>query len=473
MTNILRKFPNDQLPPEITKAEGVYYYLKNGKKLLDTTSGWTSYATLGFSNKRINDAMIKQMEKFTHIDFNIWNNPMLENLSEKLINHATNGLDKVYFGGTSGSDAVDAAMKLSYQVHFDSGRKNKKLYISRVQSFNGATLHAMSVSDLPILKIYDGLLPKGIHKISQHNPYADCKFDIKNNVCECKKHYSSCMGKFKNENDEEYLSRQLDELESKINEIGSENICAFIGETQLGSLVGDVPPLKDYWSKVYEICSKNNIHVILDEVYCGMGRSGKIFNYSWYDFSPDFVCVGKNMTSGHAPLSAIITKSKFQDIIAKGSGRIQLGHTFQGYSLGVAACYELMNIIEEDKLMDKVSEKGAYMIDTLKNELKENPFYKNIRGKGFAFSLEHQTSNNPKFGILLQQIMKEKYDIIINSKWHRTSFVPSFIINDKEIDKFLSLFIKTFKEIQSDWTKLQNTNIDGVSKSMGAVEENK
>jgi len=186
MTNILRKFPNDQLPPEITRAEGVYYYLKNGKKLLDTTSGWTSYATLGFSNKRINDAMIKQMEKFTHIDFNIWNNPMLENLAEKLINHATNGLDKVYFGGTSGSDAVDAAMKLSYQVHFDSGKKNKKFFISRVQSFNGATLHAMSVSDLPILKIYDDLLPRGIHKITQHNPYADCKMELKNDTVDCK-----------------------------------------------------------------------------------------------------------------------------------------------------------------------------------------------------------------------------------------------------------------------------------------------
>ena len=92
--------------------------------------------------------------------------PMIEELASKLIKYATNGLYKVYFGGTSGSDAIDAAMKLSYQIHHDTGKKNKKFYISRVQSFNGATLHAMAVSDLPILKIYDPLLPKNVVKLS-------------------------------------------------------------------------------------------------------------------------------------------------------------------------------------------------------------------------------------------------------------------------------------------------------------------
>lgn len=472
MTNLLRKFPNDKIPPDIIKAKGVYYYLKDGTKLLDTTAGWTSYATLGFSNDRINAAMIKQMEKFTHIDYNIWNNPLIEELAEILIKNSTNGLDKVYFGGTSGSDAIDAAMKLSYQIQHDSGNKNKKFYISRVQSFNGATLHAMSVSDLPILKIYDDLLPKGIHKISQHNPFARCKFDKSKNSCVCGKHYKECMGKFKNEKDEEYLSRQLIELEQKIEELGAENICAFIGETQLGSLVGDVTPLKDYWSKIYQICSKNKIHVILDEVYCGMGRSGKIFNYSWYNFAPDFVVVGKNMTSGHAPLSAIITKSDFQDIIANGSGRIQLGHTFQGYSLGIAACYELMKIIESENLMDRVLKKGNYMMKVLNEELSDNPFFGNIRGRGYQFSIEHITNNNPKFALLLQEEMK-KEKIIINSKWHRTSFVPSYIISDEEIDKVLSCFVKNFKKIQSNWRELENTEISGISKSMGAIEQNK
>ena len=473
MTNILRKFPNDPVAPDIEKGEGPYLYLKNGTKYLDATAGWTSYATLGFCHPKILSAMHKQMQKFTHIDFNVWNNPMIEELANKLIKYATNGLDKVYFGGTSGSDAIDAAMKLSYQIHCDSGNSQKKNYITRVQSFNGATLHAMSASDLPILKIYDPLLPLNITKVSQHNPYTECKFNTKENNCVCGKKPIQCMGKFKDETIEEYVNRGVKEIESEILRIGSDKICAFVGETQLGSLVGDVPAAKGYWKKIGDLAEKYNFHIILDEVYCGMGRSGKLFNYTWDDFSPDFVCVGKNMTSGHTPLSAVVTKSKFQDIIAKGSGRIQLGHTFQGYSLGIAACNALIDVLEEEKILERINLKGEYMRKILQKELGENPFFKNIRGRGFSFALEHSTDNNQLFGINLQKTMKDDHNIIINSKWHRTSFIPPYILNDSQIDLLLEKFILTFKNTQKNWSQIKKSfDIGSVSKSMGAVKTN-
>ena len=119
------------------------------------------------------------MKKFAHIDYNVWKNEKIEKLAEKLLKYARKGIDRVYFGGTSGSDAIDAAMKLSYQIHHDSGNKNKISYISRHQSFNGATLHAMSVSELPILKIYEPLFPKNVHRISQHNEFKSCQYDLK------------------------------------------------------------------------------------------------------------------------------------------------------------------------------------------------------------------------------------------------------------------------------------------------------
>ena len=142
------------------------------------------------------------------------------------------------------------------------------------------------------------------------------------------------------------------------------------------------------------------------------------------NFSPDFVCVGKNMTSGHTPLSAVITKSKFQDIIANGSGRIQLGHTFQGYSLGIAACNALIDVLDEENILERIQNKGEYMRKVLYQELGKNPFFKNIRGRGFMFAIEHSTDNNQLFGINLQKTMKDDHNIIINSKWHRTSFIP-------------------------------------------------
>ncbi len=471
MTYLLRKFPNTETPPNVSKAKGSYVYLENGTKYLDATSGWTSYATLGYCNDRIMSAMQKQMTKFTHIDYNIWNNPMIEELAERLLNHATNGLDKVYFGGTSGSDAIEAALKLSYQIHYDNGKPQKTKYIARDQSFNGATLHSISTSDLPILDIYNPLLPKNVIKVSQHNPYTTCSHDPKN---KSSKKNNFRMGKYEDETNENYLKRCLNEIEQTIIKEGPENICAFVGETILGSLVGDVPALKGYWSGIDNICKQYDIHIILDEVYCGMGRSGKIFNYSWDDFSPDFVCVGKNMTSGHSPLSAIITKSKFEDIIANGSGRIQLGHTFQGYSLGIAACLEYMNIIDENNLMERVREKSKYMIDNLTKELSSNPFFKNIRGRGFQFALEHSCEDNALFGITLQKKMLEEHKIMINSKWHRTSFNPPFIFTDEQIDELLDKFILTFKELSTNWDIISNNvDISQVPKSMGGISQNK
>lgn len=472
MSKILKKFPNDVDPPIVKKSKGIYIILKNNKKYLDVTSGWTSYATLGLSNSRLIKSMTNQMKKFAHIDYNVWKNEKIEVLADKLLKYANNGIDRVYFGGTSGSDAIDAAMKLSYQIHHDSGNKKKISFISRHQSFNGATLHAMSVSELPILKIYEPLFPKNIHRISQHNEFKDCLFDIKKKKCECGKNFRSCMGKMKHENYTSYTERCAKELEEKILKIGPKNVAAFIGETQLGSLVGDVPPSKNYWKKISEVCKKYDVHLILDEVYSGMGRSGKMFNYLWDNFSPDFVCMGKNMTSGHAPLSAILTKSKFEKIIAKGSGRIQLGHTFQGFSTGIAACYELMRIIEEKNLLQRIQTKGNYMMKVLGEELKNEKFFQNVRGRGYGFSVEHNSEYNHILALKIQERMKEKYKIIVNSKWHRTSFVPSFLISDKEIEILLGSFIDTFK-ILSKTTLDNNFSLKKISKSMGGIKVGK
>ena len=203
-----------------------------------------------------------------------------------------------------------------------------------------------------------------------------------------------------------------------------------------------------------------------------MGRSGKLFNYSWDNVSPDFVCIAKSMTSGHVPISAIVTKSKFQDVIAKGTGRIQIGHTFQGHSVGVAACMALMDVIEKENLLSRVSVKGEYMKKVLQTELGKNPFFKNIRGRGYIFSLEHKCSNNHLFSLQLQKKMKEDYKIIINSKWHRTSFVPPFILSDSEIDLIIEKFIFSFKHISSNWNSYKDkANLGSVSGSMGGVKK--
>ena len=442
---ILRKFPLLKEPMEVKSTKGSYYYLKNGKKILDSTSGWTTFATLGFKNHRILKAIIKQSKKFCHIDYNIWKNDELNDLAKKLVNFSTKNLDRVYFSGNSGSEAIEAAMKLSYQIHYNNGKTKKRNYIGRVQSFHGATLQAMSASELPFLDIFKNISPKNIHKIHQHNYYKVCTCNTKKPYNGCKGKASECTGKFKNESKKDYVLRSAKYFEEKILEIGPEKIAAFIGETQLSSLIGDVPPLKSYWKKISSICKKYDIHLIMDEVYCGMGRSGKMYNFSWDNFEPDFVCLGKNTTSGHIPFSFVLTKSKFGKIIGKGIGRIRIGHTFQGFSLGVAACNEYLDILKEEKLIDKVNKMGLYMRKILNDELKSNEFFDNIRGRGLMFALQHKTPDNDKFSKHIYDQMFNKCNILANCKFHRTSFTPAFNMDKKKIDYILDCFIYSFK----------------------------
>jgi adenosylmethionine-8-amino-7-oxononanoate aminotransferase len=426
VSSILKKFPNDPPRPNVVKGDGIFIHLENGKKLLDTTAGWTSYAVLGYSHPEVLEAMKVQMTKFCHMDYNIWNNPQIEELADLMLSRAPHGLDKVYFGGTSGSDAIEAAMKLSYHVHHDSGKPEKTGYISRAQSFDGATLHAMSVSDLPILDLYRPLLPTNFGKIPEHNPIRHKKPD---------------------ESLDEYARRGAKDLEDKILEMGPDRVAAFVGETILGSLVGDVPAAPNYWKYIREVCDRYDVHIILDEVYCGMGRSGRIYAYDWDDFRPDFVCIGKNFAAGYAPMSAVVTNGTVEDIIAKGSGRIQLGHTYQGFSLGVAAALAVQKIVHTDDMLAQINKIGAFMRETLVSELGSHPFFREVRGRGLIFALEYDCPNVHPFSLELQRVMEEEHDILINSKWHRASFVPAYIMDNDQTELVLDRFIDTFRTV--------------------------
>jgi adenosylmethionine-8-amino-7-oxononanoate aminotransferase len=426
---------------EVTKAQDQYIYFKTIGKVLDATSGWTGYASMGHNNKEIVSAINSQLKKFSHIDYNEFIDTNVDLLSKELV-MKRDKLDRVWFSGNSGSESLEAAMKLSFQDHLASGKKKFK-FIHRSQSFHGATLHPLLISDIDIFKKFSILGNKNFLKVSQHNPYAVCY--AKKNYCKCGKKPVDCLGKFPKESDLNYLYRSLDEVENLIKKNNPDTISAFIGETQLGSLVGDVPALKKYWEGISKICKKNDIHLIMDEVYCGLGRTGKLYAYEWENIKPDFVCLGKNMTSGVVPLSAILTKSKIEKNIIRKLGRVSLGHTFQAHSLAVAACLKLIKLIKKNKIIDRVNKNGEYMMHTIKSELKNNEYFSNIRGRGFSFAVEHATKDNNLFARNMHEAMLYKYKILINSKFHRTSFLPIYTTPKKDLDRILDKFINTFK----------------------------
>ena len=430
-----KKFRSKSIPKFIS-AENEYIYLSSYGKVLDFTSGWTGYATLGHNNKEILNSIKKQMKFYCHVDFNEFENPLVEKLSKKIIEFSKKKNKKIWYSGNSGSEALEAAMKLSYIEDLIDNKKNKTKFIHRSQSFHGASLHPLSISTFDIFDIFDKLKTKNI-QINQNNIYTKYSQKYK-------------MGIKKNESAKEHLARSLEDLEEKIIKNNPENICAMVGETQLGSLVGDVPAQKGYWKEVSKILKKYDIHLILDEIYCGMGRSGKLFNFEWDDINPDFVCVGKNTTSGCIPFSFVLTDEKFEKIILNKFGRVTLGHTFQGHSLGLVATNTVLEIIKRDRLLDRVKKEGNYIQKTIKDELKENHMFSNVRGRGFGVSVQHNVKNQNLFSKDLKSKLLEEHKILMNIKFHRTSLTPCYNMKKKNIDITLDKFIKTFKFLSNN-----------------------
>ena len=432
LSHLMRTFPNEPTPPKIVKGEGMWIFSESGEKFFDMTAGFTAHAVIGWNNNKVNDAIKTQLDKITHIDYKMFLDENREKLSELLVSNTKHGLDKVFLCGGSGGEACEAAMHLSYQAHYESGERNKTWFISRNQSYHGATTGTMSIGERPNLEFYRPLFPLNRAKVSEHNRFRHMK---------------------ENETEEQYSKRCAKELEDKIVEIGPEKVCAFIGETIMGGLVGDVPPTKNYWRYIREVCDKYNVHLIIDEVWCGTGTSGKYYCIDWDGIRPDFIFLGKTLGAGYAPISAVITSTSVESIIKKGSGRIENSTTFQGHSLAVAAALAVQSFICENGFIEDVNVKGKYFRKLLKESLSSHEYFKNVRGRGMRNSMEIECENSHLFAMHVTELMKQKHNILINGKWHRFTFSNAMIIKNDEIEWFVDKFSETFIDTASKWNK--------------------
>lgn len=428
MSDVFRVFPNDPIPPFVDYASGIYVHTKDGRKLLDTTGGGTAYSIVGWGHPDVNEAMQKQLRRFGHMDYKIWSDDNVEELASLLLSKAEHGLNKVYFSGNSGAEACEAAMKMSYQVHYDLGKKEKRWFISREQSYHGSSADALVLGERPNLEFYRPMLSPYRARIKMHHPL-----------------YMMEQG----ESVDAYARRSAEQLEAKILEIGPEKVCGFVAETIMGGLVGDVPPAPNYWKYIREVCDKYDVHLILDEVYCGTGTSGKIFCCDWDGIKPDFVFIGKTLAAGYGALSAVLTSSHIESVIRQHQGRLQVTTTYQGHSLSVAAALAVQKIVHNDTLLNHVVQLGEYMRSRLKNELGQHAFFRDVRGRGLRFSIEYSCHHQNKFGQALQTAMLEKHNILISGKWHRVSFTPALTILKTEADHVLDCFIEEFKTLAS------------------------
>ena len=438
MDHVFHTFPNEKPTESIVEGQGMYLYTNSGKKYLDFTAGTTHNSILGFNNQQVIDGISKQLHKISNID-KCWIDKNRTELSKLMVSQAPDDLNKVFFSGQSGSEACEAALQLSFQSHFERGLKEKTYFISRTESYHGATINSMACGGRTHLKYMEELWPKNHIKVPAHDPL---------------------HGPMENETPDMYLERSVSEFESAINQVGPHKVSAFIGEPIMGGLQGDIPPHPDYWRRISEICKANDIHLIIDEIYSGTGISGKYFCCSWdQGAKPDFVLIGKTLGGGYAPLSIVVTSNKIEESIKNGHGRVSYSSTHQGHSLCVSAALAVQKYILENNLTEHTNSLGLYMKDVIRTELYENDFFTSVHGRGLRFSLEYGSTDNYNLGEELRFRLKQDFQIIIEAKWHRIGFRPAMICTKELAEETLEKVITTFKKVTSKYTPSFKTRL--------------
>jgi adenosylmethionine-8-amino-7-oxononanoate aminotransferase len=353
--------------PVVKSANGNILTTKDNREIFDACTG-AAVACLGYNNKDVIKAIDKQQNTgVAYLASHFWANDTVEELCKELIRGTDGKMGRVYLTG-SGSEAMEAAIKLSRQFFYEQNEKNRVNFIARRRSYHGNTMGALSVSEFNARK----------------EPYAPFLMGNVHHVSPC----YSYRGKNENETDEEYVSRLADELDKEFKSLGPETVIGFIAEPVVGAALGCVPFVPGYLKAMREVCHKYRALFILDEVMCGMGRTGTLHAWQAEDVMPDIQTMAKGLGGGYQPIGAMMISPKVVEVILRGSGEFTHGQTYQGMPVQAAAALEVQRIIREKDLLKNVCAQGELLEKLLKGMLGNHPNVGDIRGRGLFWGLE-------------------------------------------------------------------------------------
>ena len=378
-------------PPMVARGEGCYLIDTDGKKYFDG-SGGAAVSCLGHGDPEVTEAIKAQLDKVAFAHTGFFTSEPAEELADLLIAHAPGDIDQVYFV-SGGSEAVESALKLARQYFVERGEPERSRVIARRQSYHGNTLGALAVGG---------------------NEWRRAQFAP---ILIDSSHVSPCFeyrGRSDSETPFEYGQRVANELETEIERLGPETVMAFIAEPVVGATLGAVPPVEGYFKRIREICDKHGIMLILDEVMCGMGRTGSLFACEQEGVSPDIVCIAKGLGGGYQPLGAMLCSSSVFQVIRDGSGFFQHGHTYIGHPTACAAGLAVVKAILNRGLVEQVNVRGDQLMSALNDEFGQHANIGDIRGRGLFLGLE----------IVSDRGTKEPFDpsLGMNKKVKRAAF---------------------------------------------------
>jgi adenosylmethionine-8-amino-7-oxononanoate aminotransferase len=359
--------------PVVVAGEGAYLIDAAGNRYLDGSSG-AAVSCLGHSDREVLDAIKAQLDRLPYAHTSFFTSEPAEALADMLIAGAPAGIDRVYFV-SGGSEAIEAALKLARQYFVEIGQPQRRHVIGRRQSYHGNTLGALAVGgNMWRRQQFEPLLIDAVH------------------VSACYEY----RGRRPEETLEGYGRRLAQELESEIQRLGPETVIAFVAETVVGATLGAVPAVPDYFRLVREICDRHGILLILDEVMCGMGRTGTLYASAQEGIVPDMVCIAKGLGAGYQPIGATLVQGRIHEAVRAGSGFFQHGHTYIGHATACACAIAVQRAFAERGLIERVRSLGPGLERRLRERLSAHPHVGDIRGRGFFWGIEFVESRVSK-----------------------------------------------------------------------------
>jgi adenosylmethionine-8-amino-7-oxononanoate aminotransferase len=364
MTHILHRAIHATLPVAVG-ARGIEIFDAEGKAYIDA-SGGAAVSCLGHGHPAVLAALHEQLDKLAYAHTGFFTTEVAERLADRLAADAPEGLDHVYLV-SGGSEAVEAALKMARQYFVEKGEPQRRHIIARRQSYHGNTLGALA---------------------SGGNEWRRAQF--KPLLIETH-HVDPCFAyRFRaaGESDEAYAQRLADQLEAKLLELGPDTVIAFLAETVVGATAGAVPPVADYFKRIRAVCDKYGVLLILDEVMCGMGRTGTLHACEQDGIAPDLMTIAKGLGGGYQPIGAVLLSSNIFNAFAEGSGFFQHGHTYMGHPMAAAAGLAVQETIRRDGLLANVVAMGGELERRLVERLGNHHHVGDIRGRGLFRGVE-------------------------------------------------------------------------------------
>ncbi len=364
MTHILHRAANAVMPVA-ESASGVEILDADDRRYLDACGG-AAVSCLGHGHPAVIAALHRQLDALAYAHTAFFTSEAAERLADRLIEEAPRGIDRVYLV-SGGSEAIEAALKIARQYFVETGEPQRRAIVARRQSYHGNTLGALAAGGNAWRRAqFEPLL------IETH-------------------HIDPCYAyrlKEEGESDGDYAARAAGALERKLIEIGPDRVIAFVAETVVGATAGAVPPVADYFRRMRAICDRYGVLLILDEVMCGMGRTGTLHACTPEGVAPDLMTIAKGLGGGYQPIGAVLMSRRIFEAFANGSGAFQNGHTYMGHPMAAAAAFAVQEVISRDNLLANVRAMGESLQRRLEERFANCPFVGDIRGRGLFRALE-------------------------------------------------------------------------------------